>query len=481
MTNRRVLFSAVMAAGMVVGTAPSFAAAVFRMNATAPGEADPDKAIDYIGSVLAFNLYDGLALRRAGRPRAERDASRASCCDIVERRRRRLRLYSPARRQISFRQCADRRRRGFLLPALMALGKGSAPLFADHVASVAALDARTVKFTLSATFAPFVGALTRLPILDSKSVMGHKAEGKFGDFGDYGEAYLSDHDAGSGAYEILSHVPESETYLGKFADYFLGVPASARDKVRFRYGLQPSTVRELVASGELDMTSQWLPPEVVRALVEGGGVHLLADRGSAILFLQMNTNRPPLDDLNCRLALTYAFDYATAIKLAQITDNVSAATPANGPLGRGVFGYNPSLPPFAQDLGKAKESLSRCKYKAPDERAIGVAWIAEAPAEERQALLMKGDFDALGFQTTIRGTPLALYQQQVTKAQTTSALSVFYVIGATPDPDSILLQHVEFESAADLGIRVAPHRRRSRQASGGGARRNGRRKEEGDL
>jgi peptide/nickel transport system substrate-binding protein len=83
-----------------------------------------------------------------------------------------------------------------------------------------------------------------------------------------------------------------ETNLGKFG-YFLGVPVNAPDKARFRDGLQPATMRELIASGELEMTSQWLPPEVMRALLEGGGTHLLADRGSDILFLEMNTRSGP--------------------------------------------------------------------------------------------------------------------------------------------------------------------------------------------
>jgi len=173
----------------------------------------------------------------------------------------------------------------FSFKRLMALEKGNSSLFADRVAGVVAVDPQTVKFTLSGPYAPFLAAMVRLAVLDSKFVMAHKADGKFGDMADYGEAYLSSHDAGSGAYVLVSHVPESETNLAKFDGYFLGVPASAPDKVRIRYGLQPATVRELVASGQQDMTSQWLPPEVMRALAERPDTHLLTDRGSNILFL----------------------------------------------------------------------------------------------------------------------------------------------------------------------------------------------------
>ena len=79
----------------------------------------------------------------------------------------------------------------FSFNRLMALGKGNSPLFAGRVASVTAVDPHTVKFTLSGPYAPFLGALVRLAVVDSKLVLAHKAEGKFGEFGDYGEAWLS--------------------------------------------------------------------------------------------------------------------------------------------------------------------------------------------------------------------------------------------------------------------------------------------------
>ena len=69
-------------------------------------------------------------------------------------------------------------------------------------------------------------------------------------------------------WEWLGEIPDPEIPVLSLVD--LGVPASAPDKVRIRYGLQPATVRELVASGQQDMTSQWLPPEVMRALAEDG-------------------------------------------------------------------------------------------------------------------------------------------------------------------------------------------------------------------
>jgi peptide/nickel transport system substrate-binding protein len=433
MTIRKLSFIVGFLATSMLMSAPTLAETVFRLDASAPGEADPDKGIDYIGSVLAFNVYDALVVPgQNGAPVAPHLATawKVDGNDYIFTLRPDVKFHSGNL------MTADDV--VFSFKRLMALGKGNSPLFADRVASVAAVDPHTVKFTLSGTYAPFLGAMVRLAVLDSKFVVAHKADGKYGDLGDYGEAYLSSHDAGSGAYMIVSHVPESETNLAKFDGYFLGVPANAPDKVRIRYGLQPATVRELVASGQQDMTSQWLPPEVMRALAERSDTHLLSDRGSNILFLHLNTQKAPLDDVNCRLALTYAFDYATAMKLAQITDKVSAATPASGAIGKSEFGYNPSLPMYAQDMGKAKDYLAKCKYKTPDERKIDVTWITEVPSEEKVALLMKANFDPLGFQTTIKGTPWTLYTQEVTKPDSTPSISEVYIDAPTPDPDSIL-------------------------------------------
>jgi peptide/nickel transport system substrate-binding protein len=433
MRSHHILMGGALLGACLVAASPSFAETIFRLDAAAPGIVDPDKGIDYIGSVLAFNLYDALvAPGQGGAPVAPHVATswKIDGKDYVFTLRPDVKFHS-----------------GNLLTAddvvfsykrLMTLGKGNSPLFADRVASVTAVDPRTVKFTLVGTYAPFLAALVRLPILDSKLVMANKTGGNFGEMGDYGEAYLSNHDAGSGAYTVINHVPESESNLAKFDGYFLGIPKSAPDKVRIRYGLQAATVRELVASGQQDMTSQWIPPEVMRALAERKDTHLLSDRGSNILFLHLNTQKPPLDDVNCRLALTYAFDYATAMKLAQITDKVSSATPASGPIGKSEFGFNPNLPMFAQDMGKAKDHLAKCKYKTADERKIDIVWVTEVPAEEKVALLMKSNFDPLGFSTSIKGTPWTLYTQEVTKPESTPAVSEVYIDAPTPDPDSIL-------------------------------------------
>ena len=82
-----------------------------------------------------------------------------------------------------------------------------------------------------------------------------------------------------GLHGGLSQPAQAETVMAKNDDYFLDVPAAAPDIVRLRYGLEAATVRTLISRGEHDIASQWLPPEVVKALADDGA-QLLTESGT---------------------------------------------------------------------------------------------------------------------------------------------------------------------------------------------------------
>jgi len=103
--------------------------------------------------------------------------------------------------------------------------------------------------------------------------------------------------------------------MAKSADYFLGVPAKAPETVRFRYGLEAATVRTLIAQGEHDISSQWLPPEVLKSLASSGA-QLLTESGTSGFYIKMNTTKAPLDDVRVRRAIVLAVDTAV---LADVT------------------------------------------------------------------------------------------------------------------------------------------------------------------
>ena len=404
-------------------TSPAFAETVLRLDEVAVGELDPAKASDYADSILMFNVYDTLVLPRQGG--AGHVPHLASAWEVDGS------TYTfTLRDDVTFQSGNPLRAEDvvYSLERAQALGAGLSYLFGG--VSAEAMDGNKVAFTLAQPYAPFVASLVRLPIVDKALVEANKGDDE------WGEAFLSANGAGTGAYTVTSHNPQEETVMAKNGGYFLGVADAAPDTVRLRYGLEAATVRTLIAQGEHDISSQWLPPEVTKALADDGA-QLFSETGTGAFYLKMNTTKAPLDDVNCRLAFANAFDYQTAIQMIAITDEVSAGSPSTGAIPVGMYGANGRDVSQAQDLDKAKEHLTACSYD-PAEMNIEVSWIAEVPLEERFALLFQSNLNQLGVKSEIKKLPWALFAEQVSNAENTPHFSQIFVNAVTGDPDTLL-------------------------------------------
>lgn len=419
---RKTLLTAALGAATAL-TSPAFAETVLRLDEVAVGELDPAKASDYADSILMFNVYDTLVLPRQGG--AGHVPHLASGWDVDGA------TYSfTLRDDVNFQSGNPLRAEDvvYSLERAQALGAGLSYLFGG--VSAEATDANTVVFTLEQPYAPFVASLVRLPIVDKALVEANRGDDE------WGEAFLSANGAGTGAYTVTSHNPQEETVMARNDAYFLGVPDVAPDTVRLRYGLEAATVRTLIAQGEHDIASQWLAPEVVKALAKDGA-QLLTESGTGAFYFKMNTTKAPLDDVNCRLALSSAFDYSIAVQMIAITDDVSAGSPATGAIPVGMYGANAADMVISQDLDAAKAYLDACAYD-PADIDIEISWIAEVPLEERFALLMQSNFTQLGIKSHITKLPWALFIEQVSNSENTPHISQLFVNAVTGDPDTLL-------------------------------------------
>ncbi|MBR7654247.1 hypothetical protein KCX83_18160 [Brucella oryzae] len=191
---------------------------VLRLDESPVGELDPAKASDYADSILMFNIYDALVVPKQGKPGYEPFI--AESWETTDGKVFTFRLRDDVKFQSGNPLTADDV--VFSLDRMRALGQGLSYLF-DKVEKAEAIDASTVRFTLKEIYAPFISALTRLPIVDKKLVMANLGDGN-GPMKDWGQAFLSNHAAGSGAYTVISHNPQEETIMAKNPAYFLGVP-----------------------------------------------------------------------------------------------------------------------------------------------------------------------------------------------------------------------------------------------------------------
>lgn len=432
MTTRMKTIAAALFAATALTTASAGIAAaqtVLRLDEVPVGELDPAKASDYADSLLMFNVYDTLVLRKQGEPGLAPHLAESWEADGDD-------WIFTLRDDVTFQSGNPLTAEDvvFSFDRMKALGQGLSYLF-EQVESAEAVDEHAVRFNLSEPYSPFVASLIRLPIVDKQLVMENLGEGE-GEMGDWGQAYLSSNSAGSGAYTVVEHNPQAETVMETYEDYFLGVPEAAPDTVRLRYGLEPATVRTLILTGEHDISSQWLPPEILGAMAEDGA-QLLNEQGGGAFYIKMNTTKPPLDDVNCRLALSKAFDYEAALRMVAVNDEVAQGTPSTGAIPVGMLGANPPEETLSRDMEAAKAHLAECQYD-PADFTLQLSWISEVPIEERFALLMQANFQELGFKSEIQRMPWALFTEQVTDPETTPHISQIFANAVTGDPDTLL-------------------------------------------
>jgi peptide/nickel transport system substrate-binding protein len=416
---------------------------VLRLDNSAPGELDPHKGNDYSGSILAYNIYDTLVMPDPVAGVKPHLASRWTASNggrtYTFNLRPNVRFHDGTLVQ------ADDV--VFSFERVKAIDQGFAFLFAGWVTSVQAVNSATVRFNLSGVYAPFLSTLVRLPIVNKDLVLRNKRDGKFGDNGDYGQAFLSSNSAGSGAYRVTSHNPQELTVLQKFPQYFLGFAPKAPDIVRQRYSIESATMRTLMARKEHEISSQWHPQEVFKALAGQQGINLVTEGGSGSLLFKLNTQRAPTDDVNFRKAMALAFDYEALRSTLKISDTISSGKAARGPLPAGVPSYDTSIPFPKRDVTAAKAALAKSKYANQlASIVIDMAWVAEVPSEEKMALLFQQNMAELGVKVNITKVPWATLTERFAKADTTPNLYPLFTGLSYPDPDGLL--YVMYSSKA---------------------------------
>lgn len=405
---------------------------VLRLDESAVGELDPAKATDYADSQLMFNVYDTLVWSDAEgniTPLLADSWSTSEDGTVYTFNLRDGALFHDGSPVVASDVV-------FSLDRMLAIQQGFSYLFDGWVTDVKAVDDATVEFTLSQPYSPFLASLVRLPIVNEAVVRANVADGSYGDLGDYGQAYLSTNDAGSGAYIITSHNPQELSVMKKFDDYFFGFAENAPDEVRLRYSLEAAAVRTLMSRGEHDVTSQWLPTEVLSALARDG-LPILTEGGTSVFYLKLNTQRAPTDDVHFRRAMALAFDYDALISILRVTDDVSLGLKIAGPLPAGFPGADPSLEPPSRDLDAAKAELALSQYD-PAKVEVVLGWVAEVPLEEKIALLLQQNMSEIGINVSVVKVPWALMTEQAAQPETTPNVTTVFVSTPFPDPDSLL-------------------------------------------
>ena len=325
------------------------------------------------------------------------------------------------------------------------IGQGYAYLFNGIVDTVEAPDEKTVVFTLTKPFAPFLSLLCRVYIVNEEVVMANLASGSYGEFGDYGVAYLSEHDAGSGAYVCTNFSVNDRIVIEKFDEYHGTFAENAPKVMELINGTEAATVRTMMANGQLEVSDQWQTYEAYQALDQLDGIELGGYGAGQILYLMMNTQRAPMDDVHVRRALAYLIDYD------QVTNVLFPGyKPVTTYSGDSLAGSAISIEKHSFNMDKALEEFKASKYADQllnGEMAIEVAWVSEVPDEEKLALLIQACAAQLGVKVEVVKVAWATHVQNTASVESTPHTSVCFMSPNYGEAGAMLYQRLHSDTA----------------------------------
>ncbi|MFC1822625.1 ABC transporter substrate-binding protein [Thermodesulfobacteriota bacterium] len=295
--------------------------------------------------------------------------------------------------------------------------------------STKAVDDYTVKFTLKKPFGPFVETLVQFFIVNSELIKEKAKSGKYGNNGDYGMAYLQNHDAGSGPYMLEKVVPDARRIFVQNKKYWKGWGKRQYDRVVIEIIRETATVRSLLESGKVELVDQWQPVEFYKNVKKNPNVVVPEDVDNKLYIIQINNQKPPFDDINFRKAVLHGFDYGTAIKAI-----FGGGEKAHGPIPSQMPGYDPTTPTYEFNLEKARSYLKKSRYKT-GQFTLNCDFI-KAGVHEQVTLLLQANMATLGIKVKLNSEAWPTLAGNASKAKTSPHFFPVYNTAKYPSADA---------------------------------------------
>ncbi len=158
--------------------------------------------------------------------------------------------------------------------------------------------------------------------------------------------------AGGGAYQIVNRTPDSISFV-RFDNWKSG-PLPKMERVVWRVVPSASTRRALLERGDVDVSNEFPPKDIVEMEQEGKVKVIVTPIDNAVQFIVMNEKMPPFDNVKVRRAIAYAIPYQKIMDVALY----NKARPLFGGSEQITDAKWPQRSPFNTDLSKAKSLLA---------------------------------------------------------------------------------------------------------------------------
>jgi peptide/nickel transport system substrate-binding protein len=157
--------------------------------------------------------------------------------------------------------------------------------------------------------------------------------------------------AGGGAFRIVDRTADTVSFV-RFDNWKSGPPPKTQHVI-WRVVPSPSTRRALLERGDVDVSNDFPPKDIVE-MEQEDKIHVVATPiDNAVQFIVMNQKMPPFDNIKVRRAIAYAIPYQKIMDVALY----NKARPLFGGSEEIKDAKWPQRSPYNTDLAKAKALL----------------------------------------------------------------------------------------------------------------------------
>ncbi|MFI3257749.1 MAG: glutathione ABC transporter substrate-binding protein [Spirochaetales bacterium] len=249
----------------------------------------------------------------------------------------------------------------------------------SHIISVIApngitiIDDYSLEIRMTDSFAPILSHLAHTAI----SILNEKAVTEAGD--SYGQ-----NPVGTGPYQFVQWVLGDNITLVRNDDYF---DENAKIKNLMLRVITENSARAIaLETGDAHIAYDLAPNDIAR-MEASDALKVIRSANFSSAYIGFNASKAPFNDIKVRQAINLALDMDSIIEAVYF----GAGSPAKGPIGQKVWGYNTALPGYDYDIQRAKELMIEAGYQNgftttiwtnDNQQRIDIAEIAQAQLAE---------------------------------------------------------------------------------------------------
>lgn len=312
----------------------------------------------------------------------------------------------------------------YSMERILAMSKGAAAVFKQLIGpgQTRAVDPYTVEFKLSKPSAIFLSMVPEVHIV-SKALVQKNEKDK-----DWGAAWLSKNDAGSGAFKLKQFDPAIGFIAERFPAHFKGWGKKYLDEIEFR-AVKDTNTRVLgLQKGDFHGVGGFLQSDLLKKLREGANTKVIEAESMRVMMFQIHNQRAPLNDVHVRRAINHSFDYDGFNK--DILGGLVERNPT--PLPNTIWGNPKDVKGYDYNIDKAKAELAKAAVKV--DRPLEIAYLIGFSQTEQAAALLQNGLKKTGIESKLVGVPWTTMVEKAAKQETNPDLSVYWISTYYADP-----------------------------------------------